>query len=75
MHLFVASILTRTVAQLLKDYYTAVIGASLSEPHIDETNAHNPYLHIYLIFFLVRPSRMNRHKHCTVLRGIFQKAA
>ena len=50
----------------------SVFGASLSEPHIDELNARDPYI-IYI--YLYGPSRANRHRHCTALRGIFQRPA
>ena len=33
--------------------YCAVIGASLSEPHIDEMNARNPYIIIIIMFIYV----------------------
>ena len=35
------------------------------------------YIIIIIIIFIcmVRLSRMNRRRHCTALRGIFQKAA
>ena len=36
-----------------------VIGASLSEPHIDELNVRNLY-----IIIMVRPSPARRHIHC-----------
>ena len=47
-----------------------IIGASLSEPHIDELNVRNLYIYIYI---MVRPSPARRHIHCTATRDIFQR--
>ena len=41
-----------------------LIGASLSEPHIDELNVRNPYI----IMMFLRPSPAGRHRHCTSMR-------
>ena len=43
--------------------------------HIDELNACDPYIYIIIFICMVRQSRANRRKHCTAMRGIFQKAA
>ena len=36
---------------------------------------HDTSYYVYYNICMVRPSRANRHRHCTALRGIFQKAA
>ena len=39
-------------------YYVCIIGASLSEPHIDETNARNPYnMFMFIYVWYVRHAR------------------
>ena len=43
-----------------------IIGASLSEPHIDELNVRNPYIYIWY----VRTSPAVRHRHYTSVRDI-----
>ena len=45
----------------------AIIGASLSEPHIDELNVRNLY-----IIIMVRTSPAHRCRDCTGVRDIFQ---
>ena len=42
----------------------SLIGASLSEPHIDELNVRNLYIMYYYIC-MVRPSPARRYIHCT----------
>ena len=44
-----------------------IIGASLSEPHIDELNVRNLY-----IIIMVRTSPARRYRDCTGVRDIFQ---
>ena len=39
----------------------SIIGASLSEPHIDELNVCNLYIMYIYIYFLVRPSPARRY--------------
>ena len=46
----------------------SVIGASLSEPHIDELNVRNPYM--FFVWY-VRPSPAGSHRHYTSVRDIF----
>ena len=48
----------------------SLIGASLSEPHIDELNVRNPYI-MFFVWYVVRPSPAGRHRHCTSVRDIF----
>ena len=48
-----------------------IIGASLSEPHIDELNVRNLYM-VY-IYIMVRPSPARRYIHCTATRDIFRR--
>ena len=50
-----------------------LIGASLSEPHIDELNVRNLYIIIIYIIYMVRPSPARRHIHCTATRDIFRR--
>ena len=51
----------------------SLVGASLSEPHIDELNVRNLYICIYLCDIMVRPSPARRHIHCTATRDIFRR--
>ena len=46
-----------------------IIGASLSEPHIDELNVRNLYI---IIIIMVRTSPARRYRDCTGVRDIFQ---
>ena len=48
-----------------------IIGASLSEPHIDELNVRNLYI-IIIIIIMVRTSPARRYRDCTGVRDIFQ---
>ena len=48
-----------------------IIGASLSEPHIDELNVRNLYI-IIIIIIMVRTSPARRCRDCTGVRDIFQ---
>ena len=50
--------------------YRSIIGASLSEPHIDKLNVHN--LYIIIIIIMVRTSTARRCRECTGVRDIFQ---
>ena len=54
-----------------------LVGASLSEPHIDELNVRNLYMYIYIYIYIcyimVRPSPARRHIHCTATRDIFRR--
>ena len=47
-----------------------LIGASLSEPHIDELNVRN--LYNIIIIIMVRTSPARRYRDCTGVRDIFQ---
>ena len=49
-----------------------IIGASLSEPHIDELNVRNLYIIIIIIIIMVRTSPARRYRDCTGVRDIFQ---
>ena len=51
-----------------------IIGASLSEPHIDELNVRNLYIIIIIIIIIimVRTSPARRYRDCTGVRDIFQ---
>ena len=49
-----------------------VVGASLSEPHIDELNVRNLYIVIIIIIIImVRTSPARRYRDCTGVRDIF----
>ena len=51
----------------------AIVGASLSEPHIDELNVRNLYIIIIIIIIImVRTSPARRYRDCTGVRDIFQ---
>ena len=49
-----------------------IIGASLSEPHIDELNVRNLYIIIIIIIIMVRTSPARRYRDCTGVCDIFQ---
>ena len=51
-----------------------IIGASLSESHIDELNVRNLYIIIIIIIIIimVRTSPARRYRDCTGVRDIFQ---
>ena len=57
---------------MLPETPNIIIGASLSEPHIDETNVCNPHNIIIIIFFMVRPSPARRYILLYAVRNIFQ---
>ena len=45
--------------------YSTIIGASLSEPHINGTNVRQIYVYIYIICLrVVRPSPARRYIYC-----------
>ena len=44
-----------------------IIGASLSEPHIDETNARNPYI----MFIIIGASLSEPHINGTAMREFY----
>ena len=53
-----------------------IIGASLSETHIDELNVRNLYIIIIIIIIIiimVRRSPARRYRDCTGVRDIFQR--
>ena len=50
-----------------------IIGASLSEPHIDELHVRNLYMYILLLWYMVRPSPARRYIQCTATRDIFRR--
>ena len=64
-------------SQAVEFYSTALslVGASLSEPHIDELNVRNLYMCIYIFYILcmVRPSPARRYINCTATRDIFRR--
>ena len=51
---------------------SSIVGASLSEPHIDELNVRNLYIIIIIIIIMVRTSPARRYRDCTGVRDIFQ---
>ena len=53
------------------DGRTTIIGASLSEPHIDELHVRNLYM--YYVLYMVRPSPARRYIQCTATRDIFRR--
>ena len=74
-------LLLRLVKHILKSFtisissFHTIIGASLSEPHIDELNVRNLYINIIIIIIIiimVRTSPARRYRDCTGVRDIFQ---
>ena len=52
------------------NYTLGIIGASLSEPHIDELHVRNLYIYV---LYMVRPSPARRYIQCTATRDIFRR--
>ena len=55
----------------------SLVGASLSEPHIDELHVRNLYIYVlcimYYVLYMVRPSPARRYIQCTATRDIFRR--
>ena len=52
IYMYIIVLYAESVTQVSHSKSCTVIGASLSEPHIDETNARNPYIYIYIYIYL-----------------------
>ena len=70
-HLLLQTVVSETITTVALLVF--FIGASLSEPHIDELNVCNLYIIIIIIIIImVRPSPARRYRDCTGVRDIFQ---